>query len=173
MRFIFCLILILHFSSYTYAQDKKPELVTGDFRGVSISEFVRQVEAQTSFHFFYDPAVFDLVVINTEIKGLSLSEALDRIFASSEYSFSIDQNRVFLLKGGTIKTGLPPALISMVKDSAYWKAKQKELNESGYGSNSATARSGFENKLYEVGLKTNEIKPGNAILNGVIVRSHC
>jgi hypothetical protein len=169
MRFIFCLILIFHFSSVTYAQDKKPELVTGDFRGLGINEFVRQVEAQTSYHFYYDPAIFDLVVINAEIKGLPLSEALDRIFANSEYSFSIDQNRVFLLKGGIIKTGLPPALISMVKDSAYWRAKQKELNENRYGSNSATARSGFENKLYEVGLKTNEIKPGNATLSGVII----
>src|SRR5215213_9125967 len=131
MRIIFCLLFICHFALFTCAQDKKPELITGDFRGVGISELVRQVEAQTSYRFFYDPAVFDLIII-AEIKGLTVKEVLEKIFANSEYNFSIDQNRVFLLKGASIKTGLPPALISIVKDSSYWKAKQNEANENRY-----------------------------------------
>src|SRR5688572_936910 len=102
MRIIFCLCFICHFSIFTYAQDKKQELITGDFRGVGISEFVRQVEAQTSYRFFYDPGVFDLIVVNAEIKNLPVKEVLEKIFANSEYSFSIDQNRVFLLKGAPL-----------------------------------------------------------------------
>src|SRR5205809_3724670 len=102
MRIIFCLLFICHFTVLTSAQDKKQELITGDFRGVDISEFVRQVEAQTSYHFFYDPALFDLIVVNAEMKSLSIEQALEKIFANSEYSFSVDQNRVFLLKGAII-----------------------------------------------------------------------
>ena len=103
MRFIFCLILVCHFVLFTHAQGRKPELVTGDFRGIGITEFVRQIEARTSYRFYSDPAIFDLIVINAEIKDLPLNESLEKIFSNSQYSFSIDQNRVFLLKGIIIK----------------------------------------------------------------------
>ena len=86
------------FALNAYAQEKKPQLISGDFRGISIEEFIRQVESKTNYHFYYDPSQFDLLIINAEVKDKTLEEVLTEIFRNSEYNFSIDQQRIFLLE---------------------------------------------------------------------------
>src|SRR5687767_5398963 len=110
--FFLCFVFL---SSSAFAQEKKPVLISGDFRGITIDEFVKQIEAKTSYHFYYDAAQFDMLIINAEIKDKPVEDVLNEIFKNSEYNFSIDQQRIFLLKGQTIKTSLPSSLISMVK----------------------------------------------------------
>ena len=152
------------------AQENKPVLISGDFRGVTIDEFVKQIEAKTSFHFYFDPVHFDLLVINVEVKEKPLEYVLNEIFKNSEYNFTIDQQRIFLSKGQSIKTTLPPSLVNQLKDSAYWKQVAAAASETGNANNKREiAKSTLDNKLYEVGIKTNELKPGNSTISGVIV----
>ena len=94
------------------AQENKPVLISGDFRGVTIDEFVKQIEAKTSFHFYFDPVHFDLLVINVEVKEKPLEYVLNEIFKNSEYNFTIDQQRIFLSKGQSIKTTLSAETIT-------------------------------------------------------------
>ena len=65
-RLIF--LCFLFTAIYGYSQETKPVLITGDFRGVTMDEFVRQIESKTSFRFYYDPAQIDspLVSIRAE-----------------------------------------------------------------------------------------------------------
>lgn len=152
------------------AQENKPVLISGDFRGVTIDEFVKQIEAKTSFHFYFDPVHFDLLVINVEVKEKPLEYVLNEIFKNSEYNFTIDQQRIFLSKGQSIKTTLPPSLVNQLKDSVYWKQIAAAASETRNANNKREiARSTLDNKLYEVGIKTNELKPGNSTISGVIV----
>ena len=163
--FSFCFLL---FTLTPHAQEKKPPLISGDFRGISIEEFVRQVESKTNYHFYYDPSQFDLLIINTEVKDKTIEDVLTEIFRNSEYNFSIDQQQVFLLKGHVIQTNLPLALASQLKDSAYWKQIAASANQSANPKNREVAKGALDNKLYEIGIKTNELKTGTATLTGVI-----
>jgi hypothetical protein len=151
------------------AQEKKAVLISGDFRGITIDEFVRQIEAKTPFHFFYNPSEFDLLVVNAEVKDKPLEELLNEIFKNSDYNFSIDQQRIFLLKGHTLKTTLPPILISQVKDSVYWKSIIAPANDPRNTRNKDLAKATLDNKLYEIGVRTDEVKPGSAVLSGVVL----
>src|SRR5687768_14277153 len=92
------------------AQKGQERLITSDFRGVTLEEFVKQVEAKTDYYFYYDPKLFDLIILNIDIKNEPLDKVLKEAFKNSDYSFAIDGKRVFLLKGQTIKTNLSAAL---------------------------------------------------------------
>src|SRR5215216_419541 len=110
MKTLYCLLFISFFiTGGVYSQEKKPVLITGDFRGITIDEFVRHIEAKTSYHFFYDPSHYDLLIISAEVKDKSLEEVLSEIFKNSDYNFFIDKERVFLTKAQVIKTDLPPS----------------------------------------------------------------
>ncbi|HVG15092.1 MAG TPA: hypothetical protein VM935_09030, partial [Chitinophagaceae bacterium] len=91
------------------AQENTAQLIRGDFRGVTIDEFIRQVEAKTNYHFYFDPKHFDLLILNIEAKDITLDRLLKEAFKSSDYNYAIDGNRVFLLKGAAIKTNLSAA----------------------------------------------------------------
>lgn len=162
----FCFFLL---GCKCFAQDEKPTLISGDFRGVTIDEFIRQVERKTNYHFYYDPAQFDLLIINAEVKDKHIEEILGEIFKNSEYNFAIYQRRIFLLKGKNINTTLPMALARGLKDSIYWKEIAASANEFPEAKKKNISKALLDNKLHEVGVKTNELKPGNALLTGVIV----
>jgi hypothetical protein len=109
-----------------------------------------------------------LLIINAEVKDKTLEDVLAEIFRNSEYNFSIDQQRIFLLKGHVIQTSLPLALASQLKDSAYWKQIAASANQQVKPGNKEVTKGALDNKLYEIGIKTNELKAGTAILTGVI-----
>jgi len=168
VRLIFLCFFLIAVSAY--AQETKPVLITGDFRGVTIDEFVKQIESKTSFHFYYDPAQFDLLVVNAEMKDKPIEDVLNEIFKNSEYKFTIYQHHIFLLKGQqNINTNLPLGLAASLKDSAYWKQLALAANAAGNTKNKTVSKALLDNKLHEVGIKTNELQPGNAVLTGVVV----
>ena len=168
VRLIFLCFFLIAVSAY--AQETKPVLITGDFRGVTIDEFVKQIESKTSFHFYYDPAQFDLLVVNAEMKDKTIEDVLNEIFKNSEYKFTIYQHHIFLLKGQqNINTNLPLGLAATLKDSAYWKQLALAANAAGNTKNKTVSKALLDNKLHEVGIKTNELQPGNAVLTGVVV----
>ena len=104
LRFFFILYLLFT-NAISFSQEKP--LISGDFRGVTIDEFVKQIEAKTSFHFYYDPAQFGLLVINAAPKDKTLEEVLTEVFNNSEYTFSIDGQKVFFAKRADYKNNAP------------------------------------------------------------------
>ena len=86
---------LFFFSLDLCAQEQKPFLISGDFWGITIDEFVKQVEAKTTYHFYFDPKQFDLLIINADVKDRPLTNVLNEIFKNSDYSYAIDNNRVF------------------------------------------------------------------------------
>ena len=66
MRYIYFLLAVLFSLFYTglAAQEKTDTLVTGDFKEMKIEQFVRELEAQTGFHFYYISNQFDSLKIN-------------------------------------------------------------------------------------------------------------
>jgi len=108
--FYYLLICFLAASVTGNAQRTKNLLITEDFRGYNIEEFVRALERQTNYTFYYDPVLFDSFAVTMNIKAMPLKEVLETAFRYTGYHASIDaDNNVFLTKGTSIVTKLPGA----------------------------------------------------------------
>src|SRR6476660_6073963 len=110
MRHVYFLLTVLFFLIYTglSAQEKSDTLVTGDFKEIKIEQFVRELETQTGFHFYYISNQFDSLKINLSVKEQPLKKVLELAFDNTSFHFSIDQRKnVFLIKDKTITPELP------------------------------------------------------------------
>ena len=151
------------------AQQNNRETISGDFNNLTIEQFVQQLEAVTPYHFYYDPAQYDSIRITVNVKEQPLAEVLKLAFAPyAEYHYAIDQrNNVFLTKGLAIATSLPSGIFdkNQVAKSKADDAALTGFLEAKKGNGRETAS---QNKLHEIGIKTNNPGSGNAILTGYV-----
>jgi len=157
----------LFFLQIASAQQSNIKLISVNFRQATSAQFVNDLESKSSYHFYYDPVSFDSLKVTLQVNDKSVEAILDMAFKNTDYHYAItQQQQVFLTKGRQIKTELAPGFLqaatkvqnnqpSVVAD--YTDEKDKKVAD-------ATT----ENKIYEIGIKTNSIKPGNSILSGYI-----
>src|SRR5665213_2177459 len=92
MKRVFCLsitFIFLFFHSDIYAQQEPDTLITANFTNVTFGAFVKKVEAQTSFHFYYTASQFDSLSITISVKAAHLPSILDKIFANTDWKLSL------------------------------------------------------------------------------------
>ncbi|TWI97065.1 TonB-dependent receptor-like protein [Mucilaginibacter frigoritolerans] len=155
------------FLQMAWAQQTTVKLISGDFHQATITQFVNDIESKSNYHFYYDPAGFDSLKITLQVNNKPLETILDMAFSNTDFHYAIDENKVFLTKGRQIKTELAPGFSAIASQTVvanqsssvadYTVDKEKKIPE-------ATT----ENKLYEIGNKTNNITPGNSVLSGYI-----
>lgn len=166
--YFFCFCLFSFFYSSLYGQEKNTSLITADFKELNINQFVHELEAKTNAHFYYDVLQFDSLQINLSVKNETLQNVLRLAFTNTKFHFAIDEyNNVFLIKDKIIKTSLPTGFFGKIKttnDSTADNIAGIDLAANNKNTTVAT----LENKLYEIGIKSNETKPGNATVAGYI-----
>ncbi|MFI5136478.1 MAG: carboxypeptidase-like regulatory domain-containing protein [Sphingobacteriales bacterium] len=161
---IFCFAI---FSRVGFAQKKEVKLVSANFQQATIAQFVADLESKTDYHFFYDAAQFDSLKVTLRMTDKPLTSILDTAFSNTSYHYAIVNHQIFLTKGRNIKTELASGFIETPANNQqatqnpaivdYTDDRDKKVPE-------ATT----ENKVYEIGVKTNVIKPGNALLSGYV-----
>ena len=149
------------------AQQTSVKLISVNFQQATILQFVNDLESKSSYHFYYDPMQFDSLKITLEVNDKPLETILEMAFKNTDFHYAITQQQVFLTKGRQVKTDLAPGYAENINAAAqgkqistvadYTDEKDKKIPD-------ATT----ENKVYEIGIKTNTIKPGNSILTGYI-----
>lgn len=149
------------------AQQGNTKLITANFQNAKIESFVSELETQTGYHFYYDPAKFDSLRVTLNVTGKPFEAVLDLAFANKDFHYTIIKQDVFLTKGRALKphlvdgyfkqapAGVQPSQSEAVAD--FTDEKEKKVPE-------ATT----ENKTYEIGIKTNHIKPGNSTIDGYL-----
>ncbi|MDP9077288.1 MAG: TonB-dependent receptor [Bacteroidota bacterium] len=160
---IFC---FLGFLEAVSAQQNKTKLFSVNFQQATISQFVNELESKSSYHFYYDPALFDSLRVTLQVTDKPLGEVLDLAFKKTAFTYVISkQQQVFLTKGRQIKTELAPGFLQ-----APGNAPPTQTAVADYTADveRKVPDATTENKLYEIGVKTNTIKPGKAILSGYI-----
>src|SRR4030095_5578607 len=105
-------ILILFFSFFycaaTVVGQSKP-LITGNFKELKTSQFIRELESASGFRFYYDSVQVDSLRINLTVTEQPLDKVLEQAFANTGFNFSIDRhNNIFLIKDKKIRTDLTP-----------------------------------------------------------------
>ena len=147
-------------------QSQKP--VTGHFQKIYFKEFVAIIEASADYHFYYDTIPLDSLLVSVEANNTPLSDILVQIFGQSNYRHVIDSiNGVFIIpKHFPVLTSLPGNFFNLAK-----KISSEADTVTDAGSDPETRQkinTSAENKLYEIGFRTNQPLTGSAILVGYV-----
>ena len=164
---IFCCYLLC--SGIAKAQQSSGKLLSVDFHQATVSEVVQVLESKTNYYFFYDPVVFDSLKVTLQLNDKPLDFILNSAFEKTDYHFAFSQQYVFLTKGRVIKEDvaegyLPAITASINKISKPVAGLPDYTTEKDVKVPDATT----ENKIYEIGIKTNELQPGKATIEGYV-----
>ena len=155
-------------SSCLTAQESK-SLISGDFNQMKIEEFVSTLERQTDFHFYYDPVEFDSVRITISVREQPIDKVLELAFTATNYHYSIDEDRhIFLTKGKAINTQLPAGFFAKGGKANNLPVAQNTNPGNDVAAEPKTTQASLENKLYEIGVKSNSSKGANATVAGYV-----
>src|SRR5580692_1524446 len=89
-------------------QGQEEKRVTGNFEGYSFARLAARLEAETVYHFYYDPADVDSMSIDMTLNKATIRQILDELFQNTDLHYSIDSaKRVFITRHVTIVTTLP------------------------------------------------------------------
>jgi hypothetical protein len=175
MKRIYFTIVFLFVVKLLSAQNNTEKTISVNFQQVTIDQFVSEIEAKSGYHFYYDATQFDSLKITVQANDMPLKNILDMAFNNTKYHYTIipADLQVFITKEKSIRTqlaagyfntnspnGTKPALVQPSNTAAavdFTADKETPVTE-------ATT----ENKLYEIGLKTNTIEPGNSTISGYV-----
>jgi hypothetical protein len=160
--FLFCTLAV---SQVSNAQDAGEKKITMRLDSARFGEFVKQVESQTGYYFYYDATRFDSLTLDLNIKNLTIREALDQVFRGSEFEYSIDsQKRIYITQGQRIITQLTPGIFEPDKmgegDSIAYAGPGDDLKEK--------LLSTAESKIHDIGIRKHRITPGNSTITGYV-----
>ncbi|MGC4038265.1 MAG: TonB-dependent receptor [Chitinophagaceae bacterium] len=162
-RFVSCILLLLACQEMI-AQNK--QLYNVNSEKIPFQKFLENLEVQTEYHFYYSDPELDSSYVTINVKEKTLEEILDQVLTGSNFHYSIDQrNNVFITKGSPVLTSLPQGFFNKTMSAAD-SAKLAELLKEGKGKDKTLAS--IENKLFEIGTKTNQAGTGNSTIAGYI-----
>jgi hypothetical protein len=156
------------FVAKVFAQQE--QLITGDFTGISFGEFIHQIESKTSYHFYFDTAQTNNLTVNITVNQKPLRTVLQQLFNKTDFHFAIDEDgHVFITKKIQIQTTLPTGFFdrTLTPDTA---ASESNMiaSESAEDIEKDRLNASLENKLYEIGIHTNNIKSGKSTIAGYV-----
>ena len=152
--FYIFLILCAFLSTYTaMAQESTIPVVTGDFKNISVENFLLQMEKQTGYHLYFDTSQLDSITINISVDKKPLPDVLKMAFNNTAINFAYDEpNNIFITKGQAIQTELPNGFFGRNRNNN----KNELTADSSVDDYSTIAivQSGTQqNKLYAIGEK--------------------
>jgi hypothetical protein len=154
----------ISFSAVSQQVNSKP--VTLNLDSAFIGTLVKELEPQTGLHFYYDSKQFDSLRIIISVKDKPLSEVLDQVFANTDFHYTvIDEKFIFITRGITLRTTLPESFFPGKQiDSSRTKQTVPDFN----ASRKAAVDPSVENRLFEIGIKTNSISHAKATFAGFV-----
>jgi len=161
---IFCLVL---FSRIGFAQQKEEKLISANFQQASIAQFVADLESKTDYHFFYKAKQFDSLKVTLQATDKPIASILDMAFSNTNYHYAIVNHQIFLTKGRNIRTELAPGFFKTPANNQQ-VTPSPAMADYTNKQDKKTPEATTENKVYEIGIKTNVIIPGNSVLSGYV-----
>jgi hypothetical protein len=117
------------------------------------------------YHFFYEASELDSFSVNLQVKQVPFNELLRRLFLHSSFHFAIDSLHYVIVSKHALPTGLEAGFFSR-KNLENDTLSVTDLAEETPGKEKI--KSSAENRLYEIGIKTNTIGNGKATLAGYV-----
>ena len=161
----FLLVFLCFFFVRPRAAAQDTTLLSADFKGMNFEEFVHDIESRTDYHFFYEASELDSFSVNLQVKQVPFNELLRRLFLRSSFHFAIDSLHYVIVSKHALPTGLQAGFFSR-KNLENDTLSVTDLVEETPGKEKI--KSSAENRLYEIGIKTNTIGNGKATLAGYV-----
>jgi len=170
MKFLFRFLLISfclgYFHPHLLAQRNAQDLITGDFKDLSIRDFTSELEQQTHYFFYYDSALFDSIRFTISADRQPLSDVLDQVFAKTGFNYSIGpHNEVFLTRGVLVQTSLGALPLDSVRKK---KAGYADQPDNPNSQNEAIQYAKLENKLYQIGFSSPNNGQPTSLITGYV-----
>ena len=145
---------------------QQAQLISASYDSASFDQFVRDVEQQTDYRFYYNPKSTDTLKISLSFQDKELSLILGQLFSGTDFHYAIDaQKKIIVTEGREIMSELPVDFFDQGVQSPktnnaiafdftdYEKReKQKKL---------------VETRLYSIGIKTTNLE-GNGTIAGSV-----
>ncbi|WP_419700084.1 carboxypeptidase-like regulatory domain-containing protein [Mucilaginibacter sp. NFX135] len=169
----FCFLVLV---KLCFAQQNTAVSISVNFHQATIGQFVTELEAKTGYYFYYNPIQFDSLKVSVDVNNKPIETVLDLAFKNTDFHYAItSQHQIFLTRGREIQIRLPagffenkpgttPSITNQSKSVSTNAAVADFTDEKEKKVPEATT----ENKLYEIGIKTNTIQPGKATLSGYV-----
>ena len=158
------LALLICFSQLLHAQENV--LIDVNFKQADIGQVVNELKAKTSYTFYYEPAQFDSLRVTFIATQKTLPFILNTIFQNTAYNFTItSDHEVILTKNIRIAAELPPDFFNDHQKSNLAPQQTVVTNQE---EDKTFVQASPENKIYEIGQRTNNIKSGPSNLSGYI-----
>ena len=160
------IFILISGSLISFGQNKKTNLVSGDYKNIIFAEFAKAVEAQTTYHFYYDFTIVDSLFVTVQAKDTPLTNILPLIFKNTPLHYSVDtENRVYITSGVALNLNLPNNYFKP-EDLNNPVTQNSPANASVISTpNTTRSLSLAERKLYEIG-QTGKTTNGQATLAG-------
>jgi hypothetical protein len=158
----FCFTILFKLAS---AQDVSKKTISVNFQQAPIAQFISDLETKTGYHFYYTPALFDSLKVTLQLNDQPIEIILNTAFQKTDFHYSIIDQNVFLTKSRQVSTSLAPGFFNAQPASA---TTATAVSDYTIETQAKVAEATTENKIYEIGIRTNTIKTGTATLAGYV-----
>lgn len=174
MKKIYLITLLLLFGAKSLLAQTVPTF-TVNFQQATVQQVVSEIESKSAYHFYYDPAQLDSLRVTLQANNQTLPAILSQAFANTRYHFAITpEMQVFLTKNREVQTNLSAVFFMNQSSGAPGNASASAATPTLAASNLSdeadkkVTEATTENKLYEIGVRTNNLKAGNVTLAGYV-----
>jgi hypothetical protein len=154
-------VLAVMLMSNGYAQKK--QLIEGEFVNTPFDEFVKKIEEQTSYTFYYRQVWTDSLRVTLSVKNRTIHEILPQVFSDTDLKFTITSDDVFITREREIMADLPEDFFD---GSGKATVRETAFDYSEYEKRERQKKIA-EERLYSIGAKTSNLD-GTATLVGTL-----
>jgi Outer membrane receptor proteins, mostly Fe transport len=169
MKYLLLLIIILFSSYFLNAQEDKKG-ITAEFTKAKLTDFLLELEKQTNVYFYFDAAQTDSVFVTLSVQNQPLDKVLELAFNRTDFHFSADkEHHYFITKKISLVADLPASFYN--PQATAFNPNTNINNLSIVNRKEKPKEAISENKLYEIGLKSNGFTSQNAVVTGIVRNS--
>ena len=141
------------------------ELVLAEsYENEPLTQVFAQISEKHGVEFFYQQKWIDTVTVNQSLSGLTVSEALDELFAETTLTYYKDQGKYILLNNVVIID--QPSFLNNFRKKKLNSQSTQGLVFSREYADQTSDQSDLENYVFEIGSRSN--KTENATLAGYV-----
>lgn len=167
MRYrLFIILLIL--AAKAFSQQTAQPVLSVNFQEATLEDVVKELQSKSGYTFYYRFTKADSSKITLKEDHQPLDFILNHALKNTTFQYTIYQHQVFISKDRTLITTLAPGIFA--DEAVKANPTKPAATQTDYTDEQIEKPvvATIENKLYEIGIKTNNIKPGKAIINGYI-----
>src|SRR5690606_7754954 len=109
MRFLYWSVCVFGLLLSTPSFSQRTSLLEGEFRKAPFEQFIKSLEQQSRYAFYYNPAQLDTMKVDASFKNKNVNEVLTQVLEGTAFKFVVTaQNQVFITYEREVMAELPP-----------------------------------------------------------------